>query len=80
MLTVKDVAERYAVGLHTVLAWIRSGQLRAMNMGRTIAGRKPRWRIREADLEAFEVSRTQGPQVPKVRRTRPATGVIQFYK
>ena len=79
MLTVKDVAERYAVGLHTVLTWIHAGDLRAMNLGRTMNGGKPRWRIKESDLEAFELLRMASPPAPKIRARRRQPEVIQFY-
>jgi hypothetical protein len=31
---VKDLCERFAVGEHTVLGWIRRGELRAINVSR----------------------------------------------
>jgi excisionase family DNA binding protein len=81
LLQVKEVASRCGVGVHTVLAWIRSGELRAMNMGRTLAGRKPRWRVRPTDLANFEMVREAGPRTPKPRRgRRQQESVIQFYK
>ncbi len=43
--SVKDVAERYHVGIHTVLQWIASGELRAVNVGRKPGSKKPRCRV-----------------------------------
>jgi transposase len=57
-LDVKHVAERYGVGQHTVLGWIRRGELTAVNVARTQAG-PPRWRITPQALEAFEAARTR---------------------
>lgn len=54
MLTVTQVADRYSVRQHTVLAWIRSGELVAVNVGANPRGKKPRWRISEAALADFE--------------------------
>ena len=70
---VKDVASRYGVTIRTVMNWVRSGELRAMNMGRTITSKKPRWRIREADLKAFEILRISVTPAPKNRRRKDAT-------
>jgi excisionase family DNA binding protein len=81
LLTVKEVSVRCQVGLHVVLSWIRSGELRALNLGRSLAGRKPRWRVRPTDLANFEMVREAGPQPPKTRRSRrQLEAVIKFYK
>jgi excisionase family DNA binding protein len=77
---VRDLCERYGVSEHTVLGWIRSGELRAVNVGRKLGARKPRWRITQEALEAFEQLRTPTPPVPRVRRRRRQEEVIQFYK
>ena len=79
-LSVRDVCERYGVGEHTVLGWIRSGELRAVNVARRLGANKPRWRITQQALEAFELLRMPAPPPPKApRRKRPAD-VIEFYK
>jgi excisionase family DNA binding protein len=77
---VKDLCERYGVGEHTVLAWIRNGELKAINVGRAPGKQKPRWRITEDALKAFEQLRTPTPPPPKKRRRRQPAGVIEFYK
>jgi excisionase family DNA binding protein len=78
--TVRDLCERYGVGEHTVLGWIRSGELQAINVGRRPDGKKPRWRITLEALEAFELARTHTPPPPRMKcRKRPAD-VIEFYK
>ena len=41
-LTVRDLCERFGVEEHTVLGWIKSGELRAMNCGRRPGSKKPR--------------------------------------
>ena len=58
MFTVQDVQRRYGVTVHTVLGWIRSGELRAVNVGRRLGAKKPRWRITQQALDAFEQLRT----------------------
>ncbi len=75
---VKDLCERYSVGEHTVLGWIRRGELRAIDVSRQRGG-KPRWRITREALEAFELSRTPTPPPPQMRRKKQSTNVIEFY-
>ena len=53
---VKDIQERYGVGMHTVLGWIHSGELDAVDVRRTGSSR-PKWRITKEALEAFEMLR-----------------------
>lgn len=77
-LTVHQLAENYGVGEHTVLRWIASGELRAINVSRAPSG-KPRWRITPESLAAFEALRTPTPPTPKKRRHRQPQDVINFY-
>ena len=79
-LSVRDVCERLGVNEHTVLGWIRSGELRAVNVGRRPGGKKPRWRITQEALEAFEQLRRPTPSVPRARRRRRPAEVIEFYR
>jgi excisionase family DNA binding protein len=51
-LTPPQLAKKFAVSVEKVLAWIRNGELRAVNVAQTVSGR-PRWRISPAALEAF---------------------------
>lgn len=77
---VRDIAERYAVREHTVLAWIRAGELQAMNVGVRPKSGKPRWRITTAALEAFEAARSATPEpARKPRRKKQDDDVIRFY-
>ncbi|HVL16062.1 MAG TPA: helix-turn-helix domain-containing protein [Gemmata sp.] len=83
MYTVSDISTRYGVTAHTVIAWIHSGDLSAVNVGRGSSGGKPRWRISEEALAAFEQRRASAPAtpVPKFRaaRRRRDDDVIAFY-
>jgi excisionase family DNA binding protein len=76
---IKDLCERFAVGEHTVLAWIRRGELRALNVGRKPDGR-PKWRVTAEALAAFEAARTPTPPQPRVRRKRRPADIVEFYK
>jgi excisionase family DNA binding protein len=81
MFTVQDIGRRYGVTDRTVLGWIRSGELRAVNVGRQSGAFRPRWRIPQAALDAFESLRAAAPPPPTpVRRKRPPPGVIEFYR
>lgn len=77
-LSVRDIAERYAVSQHTILGWIRAGELRAIDVSRTLGGR-PRWRVSEDALAAFEALRTPTPAPATKRRRRQTNQVIAFY-
>lgn len=78
-LTIRDLCERYGVSEHTVLAWIKSGELRAINVGRRSGGKKPRWRITPEALATFEALRTHDPPPPRTRRKKQPPEIIQFY-
>lgn len=78
--TVNDIMQRYGVTQHTVLAWIASGELTAMNVGVAPGKKKPRWRITQAALDAFEAMRTPAAPAPKTRRRKRDTNVIEFIK
>ena len=56
-LSVHDIAQRYAVSQHTVLRWIRTGDLRAIDVSRSRGGR-PAWRVTQESLQAFEALTT----------------------
>jgi excisionase family DNA binding protein len=79
-LSVHDLCERYGVSEHTVLGWIRSGELRAVNVGRRPGSKKPRWRVTAEALAAFETARTPTPPPPRARRRKRPADVIEFYK
>ena len=80
-LSVHDVCERTGVGEHTVLGWIKRGELRAINVGRRPGGKRPTWRITTEALAEFERLRTATPPLPRARRKNTiSVGVIEFYK
>lgn len=76
--SIREIRERYGVGEHTVLAWVRRGELRAIDVSRKPGGR-PKWRITQEALDAFEAHRTPTPPPSRAKRRRPA-GVIEYYK
>ena len=78
-LTPPQYAKKLGISPDKVLAWIRSGELRAINVAAKPGGR-PRWRISEAAIEAFEARRSATPPTKPVRRRRrnPAD-VIEYF-
>jgi excisionase family DNA binding protein len=73
-LTVGEVARRYRVGEDKVRAWIRSGELAAINTAAVRTGR-PRFVVTADGLAAFERRRAAaGPPAPARQRRagRPA--------
>lgn len=53
--TVREVSDRLEVAEATVRLWIKSGSLRAIDIGKG-------WRIADADLEAFLRARETAPR------------------
>jgi hypothetical protein len=73
------VAELYAVKAETVIGWIRSGELRAVDVSRR-GSKRPRFRVDPADLLAFENQRlAKPPSRPNARRRKKDTQVIEFF-
>lgn len=75
-LTPREVAEHYGVCIDSVLAWIRSGHLKALNVSPNPASKRPRFRIDTNDLEAFERRRQVQPPAapaPRKRKSKDAT-------
>ena len=78
-LSPSDIAVSRGINVLKVLTWIKSGELKAVNVA-TCAGRLPRWRISPADLEAFDAARAAVPQAPVTRRARRKAGhVVEFF-
>lgn len=77
--TVPQIAERFGVKPEKIVAWIRTGELRAMNVAQRAGGR-PRYRINPADLADFENRRAIiSTTKPAPRKRRHDGDVIQFF-
>jgi transposase len=76
---IKDLCERFCVGEHTVLGWIRRGELRAIDVSRKL-GSRPKWRITQEALDQFEAARTPNPPLPRARRRKRPGEVVEFYR
>lgn len=77
MLSPPEVAKRLRVKPDKVIGWIRSGRLRAVDVGN--GRRRPRFRIDPADLADFLESRQVQAPARRGRRPRapaPAYAVV----
>jgi excisionase family DNA binding protein len=80
LLTTAEVAERLAVNQTKVQGWIKSGELRAMDLAQKKGSRRPRYKITPTALAEFEASRAVGPPMAVLKRRRPvAAGVKRFF-
>ncbi len=79
--TPHEISQRYRVNINVVLDWLKTGELQGFSVTRTPDPKKPRWRISEDALAAFELRRTVGTTVvPASKRRRPASSpVIDFF-
>jgi transposase len=78
--TIKQLCERYRAGEHTVLGWIRTGELKAINIAKNIGGSRPTWRVTQDAVEAFERLRSSAPEPKrKGNRRRETVDVIDRY-
>ena len=77
--TVRDLVQRFNVTEQTVLCWINSGELPAINVGKAPGKKKPRWRITEKALAEWELLRSTAPPLPRKRRKKKDPSVIEFY-
>jgi hypothetical protein len=78
-LTPPEVGRRYGIKAERVISMIRAGLIRAIDVA-SPGSRRPRFRIHEADLIAFEVSREVKPASKKVaQKRRSPMNVIEFF-
>jgi excisionase family DNA binding protein len=82
-LTVSEVASQYGVTEITVLGWINSGELKAINVGRTPGKKKPRWRISAAAVAEFEDRRSSesrpAERASDRRRNKRPSQIVDLY-
>jgi excisionase family DNA binding protein len=75
-LTVQAAAQSLGVSESQVLALIRRGDLRAVNIG--IGRQRARWRITIEDLDRFAAERTARPPAETSRRRRAQKQTADF--
>ena len=78
-----EIAEMFGVKTTKVLHWIKTGQLRAVNIHLDPNGRKPRYMIATDDLRAFEAARSAvvntSPSLAPRRRKDATAGVRKYF-
>ncbi len=74
------VAELLGVRIGSVLAWIRSGELRATNCAERPGGR-PRWRVSQEAIDLFLAKRSARPdsRPASARRSRGPVAEVQYF-
>ena len=77
-ITPPEVAKRYGVSAETVLDWIRSGELRAINVARKSATR-PRYRVDISDLDEFERGRQVAVTTRRRNRRKSQPAVHEYF-
>ena len=77
-ITPPELARRWGIDVHKVHAWIKRGELRAIDASERVGVGRPRYLIDEADIAAFEEKRSAAQPRAAKRRTRQAAGVIEF--
>jgi excisionase family DNA binding protein len=76
-LTVEDAARRYRVSPDKIRAWIKSGELRAIDTSAARCG-KPRFVIPPEALEEFERKRSAAA-TPKQKRRQRQTALVDYW-
>jgi transposase len=76
-LTTADIARRYRVGEDRVRAWIRAGELPAINTAATRCGR-PRYVVTSEALVEFETRRAAAA-TPKMKKRINTRVVVDYY-
>jgi len=79
-LSPPQIARRWGVSPQKILAWIRSGELRAIDAA-THRGGRPRYLVDIADLAAFEQRRAVvvPPATRRCRRRRRDAGITVYF-
>tara|TARA_R100000808_G_C2089653_1_gene110522 strand:+ start:335 stop:595 length:261 start_codon:yes stop_codon:yes gene_type:complete len=70
LLSIQDLADEYGASAETFRAWIRNGELKAVNMSRSTKSKRPRFMVRESDLEEFFEKRTTADVDRPARRAK----------
>jgi excisionase family DNA binding protein len=77
--SVREVARMFGVSPNKIMAWIRAGELRAINVA-SRESRRPRYAIDAADIDAFEAGRQVVPDVaPRMRKVRRRAAAVKDF-
>ena len=80
-LTPPEIARMWGIKSQKVIAWIRSGELRAINAAENASGYRPRFLVDVEDLALFELQREAKPVERRPRRKRRGqpTGFTEYF-
>lgn len=73
-ITPPAIARRFGITHEKVMHWIKSGQLKAVNIATRPTGR-PRYVVAETELQAFENRRASVPMTPIPRKRKETAHV-----
>lgn len=76
-LTPPEVAARFGCKPETVIGWIRSGELAAINLARR-GSLRPRYRVSPEALELFERARSVIPRTPRTPKPSRKLQIKRF--
>lgn len=79
--TIPALAKELGVDQMKIHAWIRRGELLAVNIAERPNGH-PRWRIPAGAWDAFQAARSNQARLPvprAPRRRKPAPPIIEYY-
>lgn len=79
MLSPPAVARKLGVCPSKILRWIKTGQLRGIDISETPGTGRPRYRVDPLDLATFLDQRSVSPPSPSRRRRRQPDGVHQYF-
>lgn len=70
--TIQELAELLSVDEEQVLACVNSGEIVAVNVAKSPAGKRPRWRVSESEAGKFLLRRrhpaSMPPPAPKTQK------------
>ncbi len=79
-LTPPQLAKQWGVSADKITGFVKSGELKAIDVSTNRESVRPRYLIDRADIEAFEASRAVVPPAPKTKRRRKRdTTVKEFF-
>lgn len=78
-LTPPQLAEQWGVSPDKIIGWIRSGELRAIDISTKRGSPRPRYLVDRRDIEAFELARAVIPPAPRQRRRRRDPAVKEYF-
>jgi len=70
LLSIQDLADQYGASTKTFRAWIKSGELKAVNVSRDQKSQRPRYMVRKSDLDKFFEDRTTADVDRPARRAK----------